>query len=89
LYKVVRNYFDTSSKYLLENLPIEDQLLQHVPVVDVHRQTDVKSFNLDYFFTRFTCLLLKRVLVNTVEEQLALYQCSEVSDCIRDRIEDT
>ena len=85
----VKQFFQTSCKYVKSKLPYNDKLLEHAQVVDLTKQTESKFTSLDYFLKRFPKLLPEGTTVGDVQAEFAQYQCTDISHCIEDRVDVT
>lgn len=88
-YDNVRLYFCKACDYLKQKLPLNDPLLKHAEVADISLQLTAKVSDLCYFLDRFPCLLPGGVSKDSIREEFVLYQSSDVTKCISDRIDAT
>ena len=68
---------------MFHKLPIKDPVLKHADVLDVKLQQTAKLSDLTFFFfDQFQVLIPK----DCTEEQFAVYQYTDISSCISDRM---
>lgn len=82
-YSDVRKYFQAVTDYLVTNLPLKEPLLTHAQVADASLQQSSSKNDLDFFLSRFPALRPSGCTVNTVLEQFALYQSTDISSCTK------
>ena len=81
-YKNVVCYFTEACDYIKKKLPLNEPLLQHAEVADVFLQQSAKSTSLLYFLERFPCLIPEDVKKDTVIEQFAVYQSTDLKTAL-------
>ena len=86
-YDGVRNYFQTTCKYLLEKLPLNDPVLAKAVTVNLTERLTAKLADLEFFLERYPILILAGVTENSITEQFTQYQISDVASCAQDRVD--
>ena len=86
-YDGVRNYFQTTCKYLLEKLPLNDPVLAKAVIVNPTERLTAKLADLEFFLERYPILILAGVTENSITEQFTQYQISDVASCAQDRVD--
>ena len=80
-----KKFFVELCDYLFKWLPISDPLLQHAEVTDVNLQLESEVQSLRFFIKKFPALLPPGVSIGAVTDQFALYQATDISDCLQEK----
>ena len=59
--------------YIIKKFPL-DEFLQHAEVVDISLRKQVSFSSVEYFVSRFPCMI-KESELDELEEEFAVYQC--------------
>ncbi|XP_064631270.1 uncharacterized protein LOC135489710 [Lineus longissimus] len=74
----IKNFFKEAVKYIIQKLPLNDDLFHHAEVADVSIRTNaLEGEDLRYFLKRFPVLLPQGVDEETVEMEFAEYQAED------------
>ena len=74
--------------YMIVRLPLNEPLLRYVEVVNVRGKMTAQLGDLTFFTTKCPALLLG-ASVDTVMDQFSLYQSTDISECIKPRLDET
>ena len=88
-YADVKLYFTAVTTYFVDKLPIKEPVLKHAEVLDVKLQQTAKLSDLTFFLDKFPVLIPKDCTADILKEQFAVYQYTDISSCISDRMDKT
>ncbi|KAJ8035130.1 Kielin/chordin-like protein [Holothuria leucospilota] len=71
-YTSVKHFYISSSKYMVEHYPFNDELLLHAQVVNIQKRRKVKFASVEYFVTRFN--LVSTDSLDMLESEFNIYQ---------------
>ena len=77
----MKSYFQEVCGYLLKKLPLDDQVLQHVGVIDPANQLKSKTRDLRCFLDRFPELIPEGETKDTVLQQFTRHHVSDIASC--------
>ena len=86
-YDGVRNYFQTTCKYLLEKLPLNDPVLAKAVIVNPTEKLTAKLADVEFFVERYPILIPAGVTEDSIREQFTQYQITDASSCAQDRMD--
>ena len=85
-YDGVRNYFQTTCKYLLEKLPLNDPVLAKAVIVNPTEKLTAKLTDPEFFVEHYPILIPAGATEDSSREQFTQYQITDVSSCAKDRM---
>lgn len=85
----VVKFFQAAAQYITQKFPLNEELLRHVQVADPGRQLQSKVASLDYLIQRFPALLPTGESLSKLKEQFALFQVTDISSCLDNRVDFT
>lgn len=85
-YKSVRLYFCKVCEYLVQNLPLDDQVLVNSVVVNLHERKNITSSHLNYFLDRFP-MLMGDADRDVILEQFAKLQSTDLDLPVNERVD--
>ena len=74
----VREYFSKAASYIIENFPLQDELLGHAEVVDVSKRKESDFSSIRFFVNRFPCLLPTGAKIMDLQMQFLRYQVDKL-----------
>ena len=78
-YLTVRRYYQAACSYVIKTFPLDDQLLKHAEILDIDLRQQKNFESVQYFVTRFPCLLGENVDKDKLEMEFAKYQVVDLS----------
>ena len=88
-YSAVRMYFQDVSTYLLQKLPLRDEVLRHAEVANPAKKLTAEPGSLVFFMKRYPVLIPIGESRDTILEQFARYQVSDITSCLAERVDVT